>query len=211
MKIISVRSLAVPDVKVVRFARFRDDRGYFTEPFRRSDLRGYADDRCFRNVEFVQSNESYSREGVMRGLHFQWNPRMGKLVRTTSGRMVDLVLDVRKGSPSWGKIIAYDMPASVEAEYAEWIWVPPGFAHGNFYTEPSQIEYFCSGEYSPGNEAGICPLAPDLDWSLCEPALKAEFERTADGAILSPKDRDGLTLTAWNGDARADNFVFGQC
>jgi dTDP-4-dehydrorhamnose 3,5-epimerase len=211
VKIISVKSLAIPDVKVVRFARFRDHRGFFAEPFRRSDMRNYPDDRCFERVEFVQTNESYSHAGVVRGLHLQWNPYMGKLVRTIAGHMVDLVLDIRKGSPFFGKIIAYDMPASVDAEYGEWIWVPPGFAHGNFFTEPSQIEYSCSGEYSPGCEAGISPLTTDLDWSLCEAALKAKFDETIGSAILSPKDRDGLSLTAWNNDARSENFIFGQC
>ena len=97
---------------------------------------------------------------------------MGKLVRTLSGRMVDMILDIRKGSTTFGKIIAYDMPSEHEADYNEWIWVPPGFAHGNFFTEDSTIEYFCSGEYSPGCEAGISPLAADIDWSLCEGSLK---------------------------------------
>jgi dTDP-4-dehydrorhamnose 3,5-epimerase len=211
MKILSIQSLAIPDIKVIRFARFRDDRGYFAEPFRRSDLRNHPDGKCFDRVEFVQSNESYSHAGVMRGLHFQWNPYMGKLVRTISGHMVDMVLDIRKGSPLFGKIIAYDMPASIADEYGEWIWVPPGFAHGNFFSEPSQIEYSCSGEYSPGCEAGISPLAADLDWSLCDPALKAIFDRLSATGILSAKDRGGLTLTAWSNDPRSQNFIFGQC
>ena len=211
MKILDIQSLANPAVKVIRFARFGDDRGYFTEPFRRSDLRNYPGDNGFDRTEFVQANESYSRAGVIRGLHFQWNPFMGKLVRTIFGHMVDLVMDIRKGSPFFGKIIAYDMPTSTTTEYGEWIWVPPGFAHGNFFSEPSQIEYWCSGEYSPGCEAGISPLTADLDWSLCDSGLKANFDRLAGSGILSPKDRNGLTLTAWSKDSRSENFIFGQC
>jgi len=211
MKILHIQPLAIPDVKVVRFGRFRDERGYFVESFRKSDMQGNCYDRCFEGVEFLQTNESYSHAGVVRGLHFQWNPRMGKLVRTLVGRMVDLVLDIRKGSPYFGKIIAYDMPVSRDADYGEWIWVPPGFAHGNFFPEPSQIEYSCSGEYSPGCEAGISPLTRDLDWSLCDPALKVQFDQIAGSGILSSKDRDGLTLSAWRSDMRSDNFVFGQC
>jgi dTDP-4-dehydrorhamnose 3,5-epimerase len=211
MKIIGLHSLVVPDVKVIRFARFHDYRGYFTEPFRRSDLRNYPGERCFARSDFVQVNESYSHAGVIRGLHFQWNPFMGKLVRTLAGHMVDLILDIRKGSPFFGKLIAYDMPASRDAEYGEWIWVPPGFAHGNYFTEASHIEYLCSGEYNPGCEAGISPLAADLDWSLCEPALKARFDAMAAAAILASKDRDGLTLMTWDGDARSENFVYGTC
>ena len=94
---------------------------------------------------------------------------MGKLVRTIRGHMIDVVLDIRKGSPTYGKIIAHDMPVQGDEDYAEWIWVPPGFAHGNTFPADTVIEYLCSGEYSPGNEAGISPVADDLDWSLCEP------------------------------------------
>lgn len=211
MKIVAVEALAIPDVKVIRFGRFCDQRGYFTEPFRRTDIDAQAE--FLRGVAFPQSNESYSHPNVVRGLHFQWNPYMGKLVRTIAGRMVDLVMDIRQGSPTYGKIIAHDMPARGQQAEVEWIWVPPGFAHGNLFTAPTYIEYFCSGEYSPGCEAGISPVAEDLDWSLCDPRLKAEFDQIARGsaAVLSDKDRQGLSLTAWGADPRAANFVYGRC
>ncbi len=212
MKILSVTPLVLPDVKVIRFARFSDARGYFTEPFRRSDIDGHPDLQFLRGMPTPQMNESWSRAGVVRGLHFQWNPYMGKLVRTVSGRMVDLFLDIRLGSPTFGQIAAYDMPASDEAPHSEWIWVPPGFAHGNFFTEPSRIEYLCTGEYSPGCEAGLSPLAPDLDWSPCDAGLKREFdELVTRGATISQKDTDGLTLAAWKVDERSTNFVHGRC
>ncbi len=211
MKIIQVRSLAIPDVKVIRFARFCDPRGYFTETYRLSDFVSRDDLGSLRDATFVQANESYSRPDVIRGLHFQWNPYMGKLVRTLFGRMVDLVLDIRKGSPTLGKVIAYDMPASPQTDYSEWIWVPPGLAHGNFFTDDTLIEYFCTGQYSPGCEAGISPLAADLDWSLCEPSLKALFDQIAGQAIISDKDRCGLTLEQWLSDPRSEQFLFGNC
>ena len=212
MKILSVRPLVLPDVKVIRFARFIDNRGYFTEPFRRSDFDTHPEVGFLRGVALPQINESWSRAGVIRGLHFQWNPFMGKLVRTVSGRMVDLFLDIRLGSPTLGRIAAYDMPASDDVSHSEWIWVPPGFAHGNFFTETSRIEYLCSGEYSAGCEAGISPVAADLDWSGCDPSLKREFDGLAAGsAIISEKDAAGLSLAAWRADARAQNFVYGQC
>lgn len=212
MKILSVQSLAIEDVKVIRFARFADERGYFTEPYRKSDTLNRPDLGSFNGVEFVQANESYSKSGVCRGLHFQWNPFMGKLVRTLSGHMVDMVLDIRKGSPTLGKAIAYDMPTSAEDKFSEWIWVPPGFAHGNFFTENSQIEYLCSGEYSPNCEAGISPLSADIDWSLCSTELKSLFDRVVGkGGLLSEKDRKGLSLTQWLGDERSKNFVYGSC
>ncbi|HQZ39445.1 MAG TPA: dTDP-4-dehydrorhamnose 3,5-epimerase family protein [Vicinamibacterales bacterium] len=212
MKILSVSALALPDVKIVRFARFADNRGYFTEPYRRSDFDQHPELAFMRGVALPQMNESWSKPGVVRGLHFQWNPFMGKLVRTISGRMVDLFLDIRLGSPTFGLIAAHDMPAADEAPHSEWIWVPPGFAHGNFFTETSRIEYLCSGEYSPGCEAGLSPLAPDLDWTRCDPALKAQFDGlVTSGAIISEKDTAGLTLTAWQADERSKQFVHGQC
>ncbi len=212
MKIVHVRSLALPDIKVVRFARFSDHRGYFTEVFRQSDFQQHPDAACFQGVQFVQMNESHSRAGTVRGLHFQWNPLMGKLVRTVAGRMIDFALDIRKGSPFFGKIIAYDMPSTVEQPYGEWIWVPPGFAHGNLFPQETRIEYLCSGQWSPGCEAGISPLAADLDWSLCDGQYKALLDRTAAGAILiSDKDRAGLTLTQWRSDPRSENFLYGRC
>lgn len=211
MKILSVKSLAIPDVKVLRFARFCDQRGFFTELFRRSDFAGHPELSLLGGAGALQINESFSRANVIRGLHFQWNPYMGKLVRACMGRMIDLVLDIRQGSPSYGRILAYDMPAGSTEDYGEWIWVPPGFAHGNIFTEPTQIVYLCSGEYSPGCEAGISPLSADLDWSLCEPGLKAIFDRVSSGPIMSDKDRNGMTLTAWGQNPRKENFVFGHC
>jgi len=212
MKILNVTPLVIPDVKVIRFARFCDQRGYFTEPFRRSDFKNHPEAmEAFHNVEFVQMNESLSKSGVIRGLHFQWNPYMGKMVRTISGHMVDIVLDIRKGSPTYGKGFMYDMPSSLEVDYCEWIWVPPGFAHGNYFIGDTVIEYFCAGEYSQGCEAGIAPFAADIDWILCDPFLKKRFDNLASSAIMTDKDRNGLTFAAWDSDPRSENFIYGQC
>jgi dTDP-4-dehydrorhamnose 3,5-epimerase len=211
MKILDVKTLAFPEIKVVRFGRFRDGRGVFTEKYRKSDLSGHRDLDCFRGIEFVQGNESCSAPGVARGLHLQWNPYQGKLVRTVWGRMVDLVLDIRSGSPTFGKIIAYDMPSSLDEDYSEWIWVPPGFAHGNFFPERTMIEYLCSGEYNPACEAGIAPLAPDIDWSLCDESLKALLDdMVRKGLIMTDRDRCGLTLESWGSDEGSRNFVYGH-
>jgi dTDP-4-dehydrorhamnose 3,5-epimerase len=176
MKILRVKTLQIEAIKVITFARFCDHRGYFTEHYRKSDFENHTDITFMKNVEFVQCNESYSKKGTIRGLHFQWNPYMGKLVRTLVGRMIDMVLDIRKDSPAFGKIILYDLPVDTRTDYSEWIWVPPGFAHGNFFPEDTVIEYFCSGEYSPGCEAGISPLAGDIDWTLCDTNLKQLFD-----------------------------------
>jgi len=101
------------------------------------------------------------------------------------------------------------MPANLDANASEWIWVPPGFAHGNFFTEDSMIEYFCSGEYSPGCEAGISPLAKDIDWSLCAPTLKKAFDEMAYSTqLMTDKDKNGFSLQTWLADERSDNFLY---
>ena len=195
MKITEVKSLSIEAVKVVRFARFCDHRGFFTEHYRKSDFDNHPEMNFLKQTDFVQFNESYSKAGTVRGLHFQWNPYMGKLVRTVKGRMVDMVLDIRKGSPTFGKILLYNMPVDVDQQYSEWIWVPPGFAHGNFFSEESMIEYLCTGQYSPGCEAGISPLSKDLDWSVCDENLKKEFMELAEATeLMTDKDRNGYSL-----------------
>jgi dTDP-4-dehydrorhamnose 3,5-epimerase len=211
MKLLSLDTLQIEAIKVIRFARFCDHRGYFTEHYRKSDFDDHLNMEFMKKVEFVQANESYSKKGTVRGLHFQWNPYMGKLVRTLSGRMVDMVLDIRKGSPTFGRIVCYDMSADTKADYSEWIWVPPGFAHGNFFPEDTMIEYFCSGEYSSGCEAGISPLADDIDWTLCGPNLKQLFDNIASSTeLITDKDSNGFSVAGWAADKRSDNFIYGK-
>jgi len=206
MKLLDIKTLPIKDIKVIKFARFCDDRGYFTESYRKSDF-----DNCkeINGITFVQCNESYSKSGTIRGLHFQWNPYMGKLVRTITGRMIDMILDIRKGSTTFGKIVLYDMPSKHDYNYDEWIWIPPGFAHGNFFTEDTIIEYLCSGEYSPGCEAGISPLSSDIDWSICEGQLKNLFDNTSSHTeLISDKDKDGLSVNEWVMDEKSNNFIY---
>ena len=211
MKIIGVNHLEIPDIKIIKFGRFTDNRGYFTEHYRKSDFKNHPHTQFIADIQFVQSNESFSRKGTIRGLHFQWNPHMGKLVRTLYGHMVDIVLDIRIGSPTFGKILMYDMPTSFEHEHGEWIWVPPGFAHGNYFLENTLIEYFCSGEYSPNYEAGISPLAKDIDFSLCNKALKDLFYLILGGKhYITEKDKNGYSLKEWETDKRSTNFIYGE-
>ncbi len=210
MKIISIKELEIPEIKVIRFSRFPDNRGYFSEQYRKSDLLKESGIISLENIEFVQANQSYSKSGVVRGLHFQWNPYMGKLVRTISGRMVDLILDIRKNSPTFGKIIAYDMPSSNNKDYDEWIWIPPGFAHGNYFTEPTLIEYFCTGEYSPGCEAGISPITEDIDYSICNEKLKTEFKNllSSPKLVISEKDKNNNSISEWQRKEESNNFLY---
>ncbi|MCU0728481.1 MAG: dTDP-4-dehydrorhamnose 3,5-epimerase [Planctomycetes bacterium] len=206
MKIVGVRALGVPEVRIVTYARFRDGRGYFTETFRKSDLLAAAG---LPGGEILQANESLSRAGVFRGLHAQWNPWQGKLVRALSGRVVDLAADIRKGSPTFGKVVAGELAADPDAAEACWMWIPPGFAHGLYVPGDSTVEYLCTGAWSQGCEISISPLDPALDWSLCDVGPAAEVRAALAGRpLLSDKDRDGFTLAAWLADPRSRHFAY---
>jgi len=204
MKVTSIEPQQIPGVKQINFDRFMDHRGFFTETFRASDFIN-NELNIFPNG-IMQSNESFSYKNALRGLHFQWNPNMGKLVRTITGHMVDLVLDLRQGSPTQGKIMAFDMPASSTNNTTSWIWVPEGCAHGNFFLEDSYIEYFCSGAYNGESEAGISPFAQDIDWSICDADLKNSFFELIDSFIATSKDINGLSVKEWLSRKEAENF-----
>ena len=204
MKIFSINNQHIPGVKLINFERFNDNRGYVTETFRASDFIN-NELKVFSNG-IMQTNESFSQKNVLRGLHFQWNPNMGKLVRTIAGHMVDLVLDLRQGSPTQGKIMAFDMPAKSSDRSSSWIWVPEGCAHGNYFLEDSYIEYFCSGSYNGECEAGISPFAEDIDWSICDPKMKNLFFDLKDSFIATQKDINGLSVKQWLDSNNANNF-----
>ena len=208
MNIIDVRTLNLPEVKVVRYGRFADERGYFTETYRKSDFQANPQLGFLKNLEIVQTNVSYSKKGVVRGLHIQWNPHMGKLVRVVLGHMLDLFMDIRKNSPNFGKIAILEMKADFKRQNNEWIWIPVGFAHGTCFLEDTAIEYYCTAEYNPKSEASISPLAGDIDWSVCDPNLKKIFEEVVGTeANISEKDKKGHTLSSWSSSPDSDNFL----
>jgi dTDP-4-dehydrorhamnose 3,5-epimerase len=206
MKINSIIEPKIKGVKLIQFERFLDHRGYFSETFRDSDF--LSNQLGLFPNGILQTNESYSRKNVLRGLHFQWNQPMGKLVRTISGHMVDLILDLRVGSPTQGKIMAFNMPIANQDTNSSWIWVPEGCAHGNFFLEDSYIEYFCSASYNGACEAGVSPLAADIDWSICDPTLKNLFFDLKDSFITTSKDINGHSVSSWLKTADAANFKF---
>jgi len=210
MKILEVKSLTIPEIKVIRYQRHMDDRGYFTEILRKSDIDERPELSSLKNETLTQFNESFSKQFTVRGLHIQWSPFQGKLVRTLSGHMTDLILDVRKNSPTFGKIIAYDLPVNNAEDFGEFIWIPVGFAHGGFYPEESKIEYYCTSGWSGVDlEAGISPLASDIDWSLCDADLKTKFDQMVSGTpLISDKDRNGFTVAQWSQNPNADQFMY---
>jgi len=152
----------IPDLKLIVPKRFGDARGYFSETW---------SDRLFRaevaNVAFVQDNQSMSaKQGTLRGLHFQKPPfAQGKLVRVTRGSALDVAVDIRKGSPAYGRHLAVKLDTIVGAQ----LWLPPGFLHG-FCTleDETEVTYKATAYYSPDHDAGVLWNDPDLaiDWPV---------------------------------------------
>lgn len=147
--------LEIPDVVLIEPKVFGDPRGYFFESYRRDAFVAAG-----ITVDFVQDNHSLSGKGVLRGLHFQKAPHaQGKLVRVIAGSVYDVALDIRPGSPTFGKHV--DMVLS--AENRKMLYIPPGFAHGFCTLEDgTQFLYKVTDIYSPGDEGGIIWNDPDL-------------------------------------------------
>lgn len=169
-----VTPLEIPAVLLVTPRIFRDERGFFSETYNRKALAEAGLD-----ADFVQDNHSLSRaRGVVRGLHFQVAPRaQGKLVRVTRGAIFDVAVDIRVGSPTYGRHVA----AVLSADSWTQIWLPVGFAHGFCTLEPdTEVIYKVTDYYAPECDRGIAWDDPDLaiDWPV---------DREA--AVLSDKDR----------------------
>lgn len=150
---------------VVRPAVHRDDRGFFLELFNEPRFAATA-----LPVAFVQDNHSRSVEGVLRGLHYQRTAAQGKLVRVTRGRIFDVAVDVRVGSPTFGSWVGIVL----DDEALEALWIPPGFAHGFCALSPVvDVVYKCTAVYDPTDEFGVVWNDPDIaiDWPVKEPRL----------------------------------------
>ena len=152
---------------------FEDNRGFFYESFNQKEFNSF-----FPNVSFVQDNHSHSIKGVLRGLHYQFEKPQGKLVRVLNGSVLDVVLDLRKSSPTFGKIY------SVHLDHIEknQLWIPEGCAHG-FYTlsKTADFSYKTTNYYNPETERTIAWDDPDLsiDWKL-----------SIDRPLISDKDKN---------------------
>jgi dTDP-4-dehydrorhamnose 3,5-epimerase len=173
-----VEPTAIPDVKILRPEIHGDIRGSFFESWNRREFRGAGID-----VQFVQDNQSRSKQGTVRGLHYQIVQPQGRLVRAVTGRVFDVAVDLRKSSTSFGQWVGI----TLTDENHEMLWIPPGFAHGFLcLTRTVDIVYKCSDYYAPESERTIRWDDPDLgiDWPLdagTEP-------------ILSAKDRQGVAF-----------------
>lgn len=184
-----IQETHIPDLVIVSRDPMADDRGYFVEQFR-------AD--AFQEVglpgSFAQINQSESRRGVVRGLHFQWDPPQGKLVRVASGSAYVVSVDIRVGSPTLGQWHALEMEASPNVQ----VWAPGGFARGFCaLTDGCVVQYLCTGSYNPECEGGIRWDDPELGipWPVKE-------------GIVSEKDRDAPTLAEWLERPEAQHFRY---
>lgn len=149
---------AIRDVMIITPQIFGDSRGYFLETYKDKDFE--AAGIC---GPFVQDNESASSRGVLRGLHFQKSHTQGKLVRVNSGRVLDVAVDVRPGSPTFGKYVSVEL----DAESKRMFWIPKGFAHGFLVlSDQATFTYKCTDVYDPSSEGGIPWNDPTIavDW-----------------------------------------------
>lgn len=185
---VSVEPTPLPDCHVVRHQVFRDERGFFMEVYRRDLFAPLG-----LPAEFVQLNHSRSARGVVRGLHFQWQPPMGKLMRVISGRAFLVAVDVRKGSPTLGRWFGLELDGSDPRQ----LWAPAGFARGFAVTgDHAEIQYLCTGTYGPAGESGIRWDDPEIgiEWPVAEP-------------VLSEKDRRAQTLAEWLARPESEHFT----
>ncbi|MGD0046019.1 MAG: dTDP-4-dehydrorhamnose 3,5-epimerase [Bryobacteraceae bacterium] len=172
----------VPDI-------FQDSRGFFMETFREDHFKALG-----LPCHFVQDNHSRSAKGVVRGLHFQWDPPMGKLMRVSLGSAFLVAVDIRKGSPTLGQWFGIE----VSAENRRQLWAPAGFARGFcVLSETAEIQYKCTGLYNDKAESGVRWNDPQIgvEWPVEQPTL-------------SRKDREAQTLEQWLGKPESNHFQF---
>lgn len=176
----------IKGVYLIKPKVFEDQRGFFLEFYKNSEF-----SRVGININFVQDNHSRSKRGVLRGLHYQLNPKaQGKLIKCLRGRIYDVAVDIRVGSPTYGKWVS----AELSEENKLMLWIPPGFAHGFLALEDCEIIYKCTAEYDPSLERGIIWNDPEIgvDWPLKEPLLS---------------ERDSCLPTLREAE---NNFYFGE-
>ena len=168
----------IEDVVIIEPRIFKDERGYFYESFSQREF-----DEKVRHVTFVQDNQSKSSYGVVRGLHFQKPPyTQSKLVRCIKGAVLDIAVDIRKGSPTFGKYVAVEL---TEENHRQ-LFVPRGFAHGfAVLSDEAVFQYKCDNYYNKESEGSIA-------WN--DPALNIDWRIPEDRIILSEKDRNSKNI-----------------
>lgn len=172
----------INDLIVIEPTVFGDNRGFFMESYSKKDFFAIGMD-----VEFVQDNHSKSKKGVLRGLHFQTQHVQGKLVRVIAGAVLDVAVDLRKNSPTFGKHYLIEL----SADNKKMFYIPPGFAHGFLTLEDNtEFQYKCTDYYAPEFDSGVLWNDSDIgiDWNFEKYGLSAE------AILLSDKDKKQQTL-----------------
>ena len=174
----------IPGVLILEPRVFEDPRGYFFESFSQRDFDAQVAPVLGHGVHFVQDNESLSSYGVVRGLHFQRPPfTQAKLVRCVRGTVLDVVVDLRRGSPTYGRHTSVE----ISGENHRQVLIDKGFAHGfAVLSETAVFQYKCDEFYHPEADSGV---------QLADPALGIDWQIPADRMILSEKDLRRLPLT----------------
>jgi dTDP-4-dehydrorhamnose 3,5-epimerase len=168
----------LPEVFLIEPKVFQDERGFFLESYQKERF-----NEAGINVDFVQDNHSRSRQGVLRGLHYQIKQPQGKLVRVIMGEIFDVAVDIRKNSGTFGKWVG----DYLSAENKKMLWVPIGFAHGIYVTSPqAEVLYKSTDYYAPEWERTIA-------WN--DPAINIQWPTNGEFPILSPKDEAGKLLS----------------
>ncbi|MEG2437072.1 MAG: dTDP-4-dehydrorhamnose 3,5-epimerase [Cetobacterium sp.] len=172
----------IKDLIVIEPTVFGDNRGFFMESYSKKDFSEIGLD-----MEFVQDNHSKSKKGVLRGLHFQTEHVQGKLVRVTAGSVLDVAVDLRQGSETFGKYFL----AELTAENKKMFYIPPGFAHGFLTLEDNtEFLYKCTDYYAPEFDSGVLWNDPDIgiEWNF------EKYNMSAEEILLSEKDKKQQTL-----------------
>ena len=188
---ITIESRHLRDIVVLVPGVFKDDRGFFSETYRADQFKELG-----LPTEFVQDNHSRSAKGVVRGLHFQWEPPMGKLMRVTQGSAFLVAVDIRNGSPTLGQWAGVEC----SAENRRMVWAPAGFARGFcVVSETAEIQYKCTGIYNSKAESGI-------RWNDSE--IGIQWPVSPSEAQVSEKDRTAQTLAQWLSSPASKNFKY---
>lgn len=168
---------SISGVYIIEPKVFKDSRGYFFESFSQREFDARVSSLLGQEIRFVQDNESMSSYGVMRGLHFQRPPfTQSKLVRCVRGSVLDVAVDIRKGSPTYGQHVAVELTEDNHRQF----FIPKGFAHGfAVLSETAVFQYKCDEFYHPEADGGI---------SILDESLGIDWRIPADKAILSDKD-----------------------
>ncbi|MDT8302098.1 MAG: dTDP-4-dehydrorhamnose 3,5-epimerase [Sedimentisphaerales bacterium] len=163
-----VKETKLPGVLILEPAVFTDERGFFLETWSSSRY-----EEAGVKGPFVQDNVSFSKKGVLRGLHFQYPQSQGKLVQVLAGEVVDVAVDIRQDSPTFGQWVSAILSNANHRQ----IYIPSGFAHGYCVTSQTAVfSYKCTDFYDPGSEGGIIWNDPDIniDWPMEEPILSSK-------------------------------------